>query len=67
MSTTEAEVVYDSELARVISWRRRELRRGGYDDESAREIAQRVEIDLHRAIDLLKSGCPVETAVRILL
>jgi hypothetical protein len=67
MSTTEAEVLYDSELGRVIDWRRRELQRAGYDDQSAREIAEHVEIDLHRAIDLLKSGCPLETAVRILL
>jgi hypothetical protein len=67
VSTTEAEVLYDSELERVIDWRRRELRRAGYDEESARRIAERVEIDLHRATDLLKSGCPLETAVRILL
>ena len=67
VSTTEAEVLFESELARVIDWRRRELQRAGYDDEAAREIAERLEIDLHRAIDLLKSGCPHETAVRILL
>jgi hypothetical protein len=67
MSTTEAEVLYDSELARVIDWRRRELQRAGFDEQSARDIAERVEIDLHGAIDLLKSGCPLETAVRILL
>lgn len=67
MSTTEAEVLYDSELARVIDWRAKELRRAGYDEEIARQIAERLEIDLHRAIDLLKSGCPQETAARILL
>jgi hypothetical protein len=67
MSTTEAEVLYDSELARVIDWRAKELRRAGYDEEVARQIAERLEIDLHRAIDLLKSGCPQDTAARILL
>lgn len=67
MSTTEAEVVYDSELGRVIDWRAKELRRAGYDEDVARQIAERLEIDLHRAIDLLKSGCPQETAARILL
>jgi hypothetical protein len=67
MSTTEAEIVHDSELGRVIDWRAKELRRAGYDPEVAREIAGRLEIDLHRAIDLLKSGCPQETAARILL
>ena len=67
MSTTEAEVLYDSELARVIDWRAKELRRAGYDEEVARQIAERLEIDIHRAIDLLKSGCPQDTAARILL
>jgi hypothetical protein len=67
MSTTEAEIVYDSELGRVIEWRAKELRRAGYEREVAREIARKLEIDLHRAIDLLKSGCPQETAARILL
>ena len=67
MSTTEAEVLYDSELGRVVDWRFQELCRAGYDDHAARAIAERVEIDLHRASDLLKSGCPTETAVRILL
>jgi hypothetical protein len=67
MSTTEAEIVYDSELGRVIEWRAKELRRAGYEPEVAREIARKLEIDLHRAIDLLKSGCPQETAARILL
>ncbi|MFN8186952.1 MAG: hypothetical protein U0R69_07730 [Gaiellales bacterium] len=67
MSTTEAEVLYDSELARVIDWRAKELRRAGYGEEVARQIAERLEIDLHRAIDLLKSGCPQDTAARILL
>ena len=53
MSTTEAEIVYETELDRVVGWRLRELRRGGYDEAGARAIAERVEIDLHRAVDLL--------------
>jgi hypothetical protein len=67
MNATESHVVYESELARVVDWRRRELVRAGYGDSGARDLAERVEIDLHRAIDLLKSGCPEETALRILL
>ena len=67
MSTTEAEVLYDSELARVIEWRAKELRRAGYEADTAAQIAANLEIDLHRATDLLKSGCPEETAARILL
>ena len=67
MPATETDVVPDSELARVVDWRLRALRRAGYGDEGAQGIAERVEIDLHRAIDLLRSGCPEETALRILL
>jgi len=66
MSTTQTEVV-ESELARVVGWRLGKLQRAGYGEEGGRDIAERLEIDLHRAIDLLKSGCPEETALRILL
>jgi hypothetical protein len=59
--------VFESELARVVGWRLGELMRAGYAEQGARDIAERVEIDLHRAIDLLRSGCPEETALRILL
>lgn len=67
MSTTETEVVVETELARVVHWREGELRRAGYDDFAARKMAERADVDLHRAIDLLRNGCPLETAVRILL
>lgn len=67
MSTTESEVLFETEIGRVVDWRRQELARAGYGGDAARAIAERLDIDLHRAIDLLKSGCPPETAVRILL
>lgn len=67
MSPTETPVAQDSELARVVDWRYRELRRAGYGDEAARALAERVEVDLHRTIDLLRSGCPEDVALRILL
>lgn len=67
MSATESEVLIETELARVVDWRKQELERGGYDEHSAQRIAERMDVDLHRAIDLLKSGCPLDTAVRILL
>lgn len=67
MSTTESELLLETELGRVVEWRTRELRRAGYDERAARRIAEQVDVDLHRAIDLLRSGCPPETAVRILL
>lgn len=67
MSTTESEVLYETELARVVDWRKAELVRAGYDDRAARRLAERLDVDLHRAIDLLRVGCPPETALRILL
>ena len=67
VSATESEVVYETEIGRVVHWRKRELERAGYDETAAQRLAERLEVDLHRAIDLLKQGCPSETALRILL
>ena len=36
MSTTESELVIETELGRVVEWRLRELRRAGYAETSAR-------------------------------
>lgn len=59
--------VTESELERIERWRADELERAGYDAPAARELAQRHDVDLHRAIDLLLDGCPPELAVQILL
>jgi hypothetical protein len=67
MGTTESELLYETELARVVNWRRAELVRAGYDETGARKLAERLEVDLHRAIDLLRQGCPPELALQILL
>jgi hypothetical protein len=70
MSTTTAEldlVDLDAEAERVLLWREEELERVGYERETARDLAERTYVDLHFAMDLLRRGCPAETAVRILL
>jgi hypothetical protein len=70
MSTTAAELDLedlDAEAERVLLWREEELERVGYERETARELAERTYVDLHFAMDLLRRGCPAETAVRILL
>jgi hypothetical protein len=67
MSAIESELVFENELGRVVEWRLRALKRAGYEERDARELAERVDVDLHRAIDLLRGGCPPETAARILL
>lgn len=56
-----------SELARVEAWRLHELLEGGYPVALAERIAGQTSIDLHQALELLKRGCPPETAARILL
>ncbi len=49
----------------VREWRLEELLRAGYELEDATEIAFHLEIDLHQATDLVRSGCPSATAARI--
>jgi hypothetical protein len=64
---TAAEITLtETESERVERWRAEELVRAGYDDESAAELAARSDVDLHRAVELLASGCPVELALQIL-
>jgi hypothetical protein len=71
MSTTAAEQLeledLDAESERVLLWREEELARVGYERDTARDLAERVYVDLHLAMDLLRRGCPADTAVRILL
>jgi hypothetical protein len=55
------------ELERVEAWRAQELERAGYSPEAAAELAARHDVDLHRAVDLLRQGCPHDVALAILL
>jgi len=57
----------ENEFRRLVQWRRAALERAGYDSAAADKIAERVDVDLHVATDLLRDGCPPETALRILL
>jgi hypothetical protein len=66
MPATEVHV-RDTELERVEQWRAEALERVGYGAQAAAELAARLDIDLHRAIDLVEQGCPPETALQILL
>ena len=56
-----------TEEERVIQWRLEELERAGYDEVAALELALAPCVDLHLATSLLRSGCPHDTACRILL
>ena len=54
-------------MERVESWRAEELIRAGYNPSDAVALAARHDIDLHLAVELLTQGCPVDTALDILI
>jgi hypothetical protein len=66
-AAVEAILVDDTEDERVIRWRIEQLASAGYSWACAMVIAANRDIDLHRAVGLVQHGCPVDTAVRILL
>ena len=60
-------VEFSLDGARVVSWRYEQLQRAGYEPEAAIELAERSNVDLHRAVELLERGCTPATALKILL
>jgi hypothetical protein len=58
---------YETELERIEAWRAEELERAGYPARDAAKVAARLDIDLHRAVDLIERGCSPELALEILL
>jgi hypothetical protein len=67
MTAAQFELLDEAQAQQLLSWRFEALTKAGYDASDALVLATRVEIDLHIATDLLKRGCPVSTALRILL
>jgi hypothetical protein len=68
MTAAETQLaLLDSELDRIEQWRAEELERAGYPVSEAARLAERHDVDLHLAIDLISQGCPVRVAVEILL
>jgi len=59
--------VRETEIERIERWRAEELERAGYPAHDALKLAQRHDVDLHAATDLLRSGCSPDLAVAILL
>jgi hypothetical protein len=57
----------ETEAQRIERWRAEALERAGYDRGQALRLAQRQDIDLHRAVELLEQGCAPELALQILL
>jgi hypothetical protein len=67
MQDVELHVIESSEDDRIKSWRTEELERAGYSPRAAGRLAERRDIDLHKAVRLLESGCTPQLALRILL
>jgi hypothetical protein len=68
-TTTAAtvETPWLSEAEAVRRWRLQELEHAGYGFYDAAVLAARADVDLRVAVALLRDGCPVGTALRILL
>ena len=64
LAETEIAITEDE---RVACWRVEQLVRAGYGEVEALLLAELGDVDLHVAVDLLQQGCPVDTALRILL
>ncbi len=51
----------------VRRWREGQLELGGYPPYVALVLSGRPDVDIHRAVDLLSNGCPLETALQMLI
>ena len=49
------------------SWRIEQLMAVGFDSDAAFVLALDRNVDLHQATELVRRGCPPETAFRILI
>jgi hypothetical protein len=67
IATGVAVLVDETEDERVIRWRLQQLAKAGYSWACAMVIAANRDIDLHRAVRLVQAGCPIDTAMQILL
>ena len=65
MPAADTDIV-ETEAERVERWRTSELMRAGFPGDDAVVLAARFDVDLHDAIALVRRGCPVDLAIRIL-
>lgn len=56
----------EPEQVRVIDWRENQLLEAGYPPKTAHKLANNSHVDLHMALSLLREGCPLKTAEKIL-
>jgi hypothetical protein len=57
---------YQSEREKIAGWRLHVLVEAGYPVHLAERVAHS-EVDLHRAVELVKRGCDATVAAEILL
>lgn len=60
-----AETTTDTEQEKVQTWRQERMTELGYGPEVA-EVCALAEVDWHTLDDLIKHGCPLDLAIRIL-
>ena len=66
MTTAQLDIGRTAEEELVEHWRYEQLVQAGYDGTTAARLAARNDVDLHLAVDLLRNGCSLATALRIL-
>jgi hypothetical protein len=67
VSAIEIQPERHPEEERILTWRREELQRAGYEERIAQMLSELRYVDLHLATHLLRRGCPAETALKILV
>lgn len=67
MPAADVQTPEETEAERITRWRQEELERAGYGVKEAVQLAQRPDVDLHVAVELVAHGCPQDVAMRILL
>ena len=67
MTAAQFETLDAPAAEQVLCWRFEQLVVVGFSADDAAILASHVEVDLHRASDLVNRGCSHETALRILL
>jgi hypothetical protein len=60
-------LAFDLRAAEIYCWRVEQLARAGFAVEHAHLLAEDTSVDLHKACDLVRRGCPSPTAFRILV
>ena len=51
---------------KALTYRRGRLLLFGFSETQADTLAEQADVDLHEAVELLRAGCPVDTAFAIL-